>query len=53
MGRPRTPLLDRERIGATALELIDEQGEFSVPRWPGGWGCRRVRCTTMWTAGPG
>lgn len=32
MGRPRTPLLDRERIGATALELIDEQGEFSVPQ---------------------
>ncbi|WP_435239226.1 TetR/AcrR family transcriptional regulator [Streptomyces sp. YPW6] len=32
MGRPRTPLLDRERIGATALELLDEQGEFSVPQ---------------------
>ncbi|GAA5000880.1 TetR/AcrR family transcriptional regulator C-terminal domain-containing protein [Streptomyces siamensis] len=32
MGRPRTPLLDRERITTTALELIDEQGEFSVPQ---------------------
>ncbi|GHE93549.1 TetR/AcrR family transcriptional regulator [Streptomyces fumanus] len=32
MGRPRTPLLDRRRITATALELVDEQGEFSVPQ---------------------
>jgi AcrR family transcriptional regulator len=32
MGRPRTPLLDRERITTTALELVDEEGEFSVPR---------------------
>ncbi|KOV56206.1 TetR/AcrR family transcriptional regulator [Streptomyces sp. MMG1121] len=32
MGRPRTPLLDRERITTTALELIDECGDFSVPR---------------------
>ncbi|MFF4584345.1 TetR/AcrR family transcriptional regulator [Streptomyces sp. NPDC001388] len=32
MGRPRTPLLDRERITTTALQLIDEQGEFSVPQ---------------------
>ncbi|MFC7264948.1 MULTISPECIES: TetR/AcrR family transcriptional regulator C-terminal domain-containing protein [Streptomyces] len=32
MGRPRTPLLDRERIATTALELIDERGEFSVPQ---------------------
>jgi AcrR family transcriptional regulator len=32
MGRPRTPLLDRERITTTALELIDERGEFSVPQ---------------------
>ncbi|MFD5553108.1 TetR/AcrR family transcriptional regulator [Streptomyces sp. NPDC127068] len=32
MGRPRTPLLDRERITTTALELVDEQGDFSVPR---------------------
>ncbi|WP_434588747.1 TetR/AcrR family transcriptional regulator C-terminal domain-containing protein [Streptomyces sp. A5-4] len=32
MGRPRTPLLDRERITTTALELVDRQGEFSVPQ---------------------
>jgi AcrR family transcriptional regulator len=32
MGRPRTPLLDRERITTTALELVDERGEFSVPQ---------------------
>jgi AcrR family transcriptional regulator len=32
MGRPRTPLLDKTRIAATALQLIDEQGEFSVPQ---------------------
>lgn len=32
MGRPRTPLLDRERITTTALELVDEQGDFSVPQ---------------------
>ncbi|MDQ1006418.1 AcrR family transcriptional regulator [Streptomyces sp. V4I23] len=32
MGRPRTPLLDRTRIAATALQLVDEQGEFSVPQ---------------------
>ncbi|WP_330296122.1 TetR/AcrR family transcriptional regulator [Streptomyces sp. NBC_00503] len=32
MARPRTPLLDRERIGATALQLLAEQGEFSVPQ---------------------
>ncbi|MFF4254838.1 TetR/AcrR family transcriptional regulator [Streptomyces sp. NPDC001663] len=32
MGRPRTPLLDRERITATALQLVDEQGDFSVPQ---------------------
>lgn len=31
MGRPRTPLLDRERITTTALRLIDETGDFSVP----------------------
>ncbi|MER6998315.1 TetR/AcrR family transcriptional regulator C-terminal domain-containing protein [Streptomyces sp. NPDC000410] len=31
MGRPRTPLLDRERITSTALQLVAEQGEFSVP----------------------
>ncbi|MGW0532908.1 TetR/AcrR family transcriptional regulator C-terminal domain-containing protein [Streptomyces sp. NPDC003032] len=32
MGRPRTPLLDRERITTTALELVDEKGDFSVPQ---------------------
>lgn len=32
MGRPRTALLDRERITTTALELVDQQGEFSVPQ---------------------
>ncbi|MFC7965807.1 TetR/AcrR family transcriptional regulator [Streptomyces cinereoruber] len=32
MGRPRRPLLDRERIATTALEVVDEQGEFSVPQ---------------------
>ncbi|WP_455356313.1 TetR/AcrR family transcriptional regulator [Streptomyces sp. SYSU K217416] len=32
MGRPRTPLLDRGRITTTALQLIDEQGELSVPQ---------------------
>ncbi|MEU8762958.1 TetR/AcrR family transcriptional regulator C-terminal domain-containing protein [Streptomyces sp. NPDC048659] len=31
MGRPRTPLLDRERITTVALELVDERGDFSVP----------------------
>ncbi|MEU9336916.1 TetR/AcrR family transcriptional regulator C-terminal domain-containing protein [Streptomyces sp. NPDC048290] len=31
MGRPRTPLLDRERITTTALRLVDERGDFSVP----------------------
>lgn len=32
MGRPRTSLLDRERITTTALQLVDEQGDFSVPQ---------------------
>ncbi|KJY45552.1 TetR/AcrR family transcriptional regulator C-terminal domain-containing protein [Streptomyces sp. A1547] len=32
MARPRTPLLDRERIATTALQLVAEQGEFSVPQ---------------------
>lgn len=32
MGRPRTPLLDRERITTTALQLVDEHGDFSVPQ---------------------
>jgi AcrR family transcriptional regulator len=32
MPRPSRPLLDRERIGATALDLVDAQGDFSVPQ---------------------
>lgn len=32
MARPRTPLLDLERIGAAALQLLAKQGEFSVPQ---------------------
>ncbi|MFJ8015190.1 TetR/AcrR family transcriptional regulator [Streptomyces sp. NPDC096339] len=32
MARPRTPLLDRRRIATTALQLVAEQGEFSVPQ---------------------
>ncbi|MEW1723238.1 TetR/AcrR family transcriptional regulator C-terminal domain-containing protein [Streptomyces sp. NPDC093109] len=32
MGRPRTPLLDRERIATTAMQLVDEHGDFSVPK---------------------
>ncbi|MFJ8956917.1 TetR/AcrR family transcriptional regulator C-terminal domain-containing protein [Streptomyces sp. NPDC102381] len=32
MGRPRTPLLDRERITTAALGIVDENGEFSVPQ---------------------
>ncbi|MFD9411010.1 TetR/AcrR family transcriptional regulator [Streptomyces sp. NPDC059989] len=32
MARPRTPLLDRERIATTALQLVAEHGEFSVPQ---------------------
>ncbi|MFF4018287.1 TetR/AcrR family transcriptional regulator [Streptomyces sp. NPDC001843] len=31
MGRPRTPLLDRRRIGAAALRLADEKGTLSIP----------------------
>ncbi|MEU2889274.1 TetR/AcrR family transcriptional regulator [Streptomyces albidoflavus] len=31
MGRPRTPLIDRPRIATIALELVDANGEFSVP----------------------
>ncbi|MGV9315973.1 TetR/AcrR family transcriptional regulator [Streptomyces sp. NPDC003691] len=30
MGRPRTSLIDRERIATVALQLVDEEGEFSV-----------------------
>ncbi|MFF4172623.1 TetR/AcrR family transcriptional regulator [Streptomyces sp. NPDC001744] len=32
MGRPHRPLLDRERIATTALDIVDERGEFSVPQ---------------------
>ncbi|MEO3973093.1 TetR/AcrR family transcriptional regulator C-terminal domain-containing protein [Streptomyces sp. CAU 1734] len=32
MGRPRTPLIDRERITTAALELIDETGDFGMVR---------------------
>lgn len=32
MGRPTKALLDLERIGATALALVDAQGDFSVPQ---------------------
>ncbi|MFE0860537.1 TetR/AcrR family transcriptional regulator [Streptomyces rochei] len=31
MGRPRKALLDRTRIGRTALELVDETGDFTLP----------------------
>ncbi|MDQ0963613.1 MULTISPECIES: TetR/AcrR family transcriptional regulator [unclassified Streptomyces] len=31
MARPRTPLLDRRRIGAGALRIADEQGALSIP----------------------
>ncbi|MGW1274707.1 TetR/AcrR family transcriptional regulator C-terminal domain-containing protein [Streptomyces sp. NPDC002491] len=31
MPRPRTPLLDRRRIGAGALRVADEQGALSIP----------------------
>ncbi|MFF0448352.1 TetR/AcrR family transcriptional regulator [Streptomyces sp. NPDC004609] len=31
MGRPRTPLIDPERVTTIALELVGEEGEFSVP----------------------
>ncbi|TLS43706.1 TetR/AcrR family transcriptional regulator [Streptomyces montanus] len=31
MGRPRTPLLDRRRIGAAALRLADENGALTIP----------------------
>ncbi|QDY76463.1 TetR/AcrR family transcriptional regulator [Streptomyces qinzhouensis] len=30
MGRPRTSLIDLERITTVALQLVDEDGEFSV-----------------------
>jgi AcrR family transcriptional regulator len=31
VGRPRKALLDRDRIAATAMELVDEYGDFTVP----------------------
>ena len=30
-GRPRKAVLDRERIGQAALELVDQTGDFTVP----------------------
>ncbi|GAB2738874.1 TetR/AcrR family transcriptional regulator C-terminal domain-containing protein [Salinifilum aidingensis] len=30
-GRPRTAVLDRDRIGAAALALVDETGDFTLP----------------------
>ena len=36
MGRPHTPLLDLDRIGATALSLLDKHGEFTMQRSPAG-----------------
>ncbi|MFI6504063.1 TetR/AcrR family transcriptional regulator [Nonomuraea typhae] len=32
MGRPRTPLLDRDRIGQAAVAVVDETGEVSLPQ---------------------
>ncbi|WP_157252979.1 TetR/AcrR family transcriptional regulator C-terminal domain-containing protein [Nonomuraea typhae] len=32
MGRPRTPLLDLDRIGQAALAVVDETGEVSLPQ---------------------
>ena len=31
MGRPRTPKLDRDKIGAAALNLVDRDGDFTMP----------------------
>jgi AcrR family transcriptional regulator len=31
VARPRTPLLDRRRIGAAALRIADEQGALTIP----------------------
>ncbi|BBC38706.1 uncharacterized protein SGFS_100000 [Streptomyces graminofaciens] len=31
MPRPRTPLLDRRRIGAAALRIADDQGVLTIP----------------------
>ncbi|MFC8448238.1 TetR/AcrR family transcriptional regulator [Kitasatospora sp. NPDC057223] len=35
MGRPRTPLLDRERIVQAALHLVDESGDLTIPALAG------------------
>ncbi|KFF98815.1 hypothetical protein IQ62_22930 [Streptomyces scabiei] len=35
MPRPRTPLLDRRRIGAAALRLADDQGVLTIPALAG------------------
>jgi len=31
MGRPRTPLLDKDRIALAALRQIDRKGDFTIP----------------------
>lgn len=31
MGRPRVALLDRDKIGAAALKLVDRSGDFTMP----------------------
>ncbi len=31
MGRPRKALLDQDRIAVTALEIVDETGDFTMP----------------------
>jgi len=31
VGRPRKSLLDQKRIAATALEIVDETGDFTMP----------------------
>jgi AcrR family transcriptional regulator len=31
VGRPRVPLLDRDKISAAALELVDRDGDFTMP----------------------
>jgi AcrR family transcriptional regulator len=31
MARPRSPILDRERIAAAALALVDKRGDFTIP----------------------
>ncbi|MET8541181.1 TetR/AcrR family transcriptional regulator, partial [Kitasatospora sp. NPDC004799] len=35
MARPRTPLLDRQRIVDTALRLVDEAGDLTIPALAG------------------